>query len=173
MSKKRIRVKDAKNIVKEVKAASTVSEDHVQETTPVVDDRSSISPHSNDAPDQDLYEAVPPNCSEPVKPGSGQEETSPVINQYSLSNMSLVQKYSILSMLVYADCAVKLSPDNIFDVLARNFDSPGLLSWWLHRIGHGDKAKYAKGRDLIEYIRKIANELYRDLKNVGKPVARF
>ena len=87
--------------------------------------------------------------------------------------MSKVQTYSILSMMVFADCAVQKDPYGIFDVLARNFVDNGFLSWWLNRIGHGDKTKYAKGRDIVDYIRKIAHELYRELKEVGKPIARF
>jgi hypothetical protein len=173
MSKKRIRVKNGKNSVEEVATAPSVSEDHAPERTPAIDDGSSVPARSNEAPDPGLNEMVPSNRSGQETSSPGQGDTAPIITQDTLSNVSLVQKYSILSMLVYADCAVKLSPDEVFHVLARNFDNPGLLSWWLHRIGHGDKAKYAKGRDLIDYIRKIAHELHRDLKNVGKPVARF
>ncbi len=76
-------------------------------------------------------------------------------------------------MLVFADCAVQKNPDGVFDVLARNFESTGALSWWLHRIGHGDKTIYVKGRDLVEYFRKISHELYRELREIGKPVARW
>ena len=87
--------------------------------------------------------------------------------------MSRIQQYWISIMLVFADCAVQNNPDGVFDVLARNFDSPGTLSWWLHRIGHGDIAKYTKGKDIVDAIRKVAYELYRDLREIGKPVARW
>lgn len=86
---------------------------------------------------------------------------------------SRMHDYWIRTMLIFADAAVAKDPDEVFDVLARNFDSAGNLSWWLHRVGHGDKAQYAKGRDLVEYIRKVAHELHRDLKEIGKPVARW
>jgi hypothetical protein len=173
MSKKRIRVRNGKNSVEEVNPAPSVSEDHLQETPPTLEEGSPIPSGSNEAPDEGLHEVVPSNTSGQDTPSSGQGETSSGMTQDTLSNISLVQKYSIISMQIYADCAVKLDPEEVFHVLARNFDSSSLLSWWLHRIGHGDKAKYAKGRDLIEYIRKIAHELHRDLKNVGRPIARF
>ena len=91
----------------------------------------------------------------------------------SAPQIGRIQQYWIFTMLVFADCAVQKDPDEVFDVLARNFDTPGALSWWLYRIGHGDMAKYVKGRDLVEYFRKVAHELHRDLKGMGKPVARL
>ncbi len=98
---------------------------------------------------------------------------SPVTNAPDQPMTSRMHDYWIRTMLVFADAAVAKDPDGVFDVLARNFDSAGNLSWWLHRVGHGDKAQYAKGRDLVEYIRKVAHELHRDLKEIGKPVARW
>jgi len=86
---------------------------------------------------------------------------------------SIMQDYAIRNMLVFADAAVAKDPDGVFDVLARNFDSPGWVSYWLRKVGHGDKARYAKGRDLVEYIRKVAHELHGDLKDIGKPKARW
>ena len=83
-----------------------------------------------------------------------------------------IQQYWISTMLVFADCAVQNNPDGVFDVLARNFDSPGALSWWLYRIGRGEMAKYTKGKDVVDAIRKVAHELHRELREIGKPVAR-
>ena len=51
--------------------------------------------------------------------------------------MGRIQRYWIGTMLIFADCSVQKSPEGIFDVLARNFEDTGALSWWLWRIGHG------------------------------------
>lgn len=92
----------------------------------------------------------------------------------SAPQMSRNQKYWIATMLIFADCTVQRSPDGIFDVLARNFGDPGQVSWWLWRIGHQDKAKYLKGKDIVDGIRKVAAELYKALcLEIGKPVARL
>ncbi len=84
-----------------------------------------------------------------------------------------VHGYWIARMLIFADCAVQQSPDAVFDVLARNFESTGALSWWLYHIGRGEIAKYTKGKDIVDAIRKVAHELYRDLREIGKPIARW
>jgi len=86
--------------------------------------------------------------------------------------MGRIQQYWISTMLIFADCAVQKSPDGVFDVLARNFETTGALSWWLHRIGHAEIAKHTKGKDIVDAIRKVAHELYRELRYIGKPVAR-
>jgi hypothetical protein len=103
----------------------------------------------------------------PAAAASNESKTSPS------PQMGRIQQYWISTMLIFADCAVQKNPDGIFDVLARNFDSPGALSWWLQRIGHGDMAKYTKGKDIVDAIRKVAHELYRDLRDIGRPVARW
>lgn len=110
----------------------------------------------SDSPDPDQVLSQPPDTTEPVRPA-----------------ISRMQDYRIRDMLVFADAAVAKDPDGVFDVLARNFETPGGVSWWLHRVGHGEKAQYAKGRDLVEYIRKVSHELHRDLKDIGKPKARW
>ena len=88
--------------------------------------------------------------------------------------MSRIQHLWIATMLIFADCSVQKSPEGIFDVLARNFEDTGALSWWMWRIGYGDKTKLLKGKDIVDAIRKVAHLLYRDLKKgIGRPVARF
>lgn len=92
----------------------------------------------------------------------------------SVPQMSRIQRYWIGTMLVFADCSVQKSPDGIFDVLARNFEDTGNLSWWLWRIGHGEMTQHLKGKDILDASRKIAHELYKHLKTeVGRPSARF
>ena len=108
------------------------------------------------SPDPNGVLSLPPDTTEPARPA-----------------MSRMQDYRIRDMLVFADAAVAKDPDGVFDVLARNFDTPGGVSWWLQRVGHAEKAQYAKGRDLVEYIRKVSHELHRDLKDIGKPKARW
>ena len=87
--------------------------------------------------------------------------------------MSLAQKYTLLSIQTFADCVVQQSPDGIFDVLARNFGDNGALSFWLHKVGHGHLTTYAKGHDIVDYIRKTSHELFKAMKDVGKPIARW
>lgn len=87
--------------------------------------------------------------------------------------MSLVQKYNIASILTFADCAVQKSPDGIFDVLARNFIDNGMLSFWLNKVNYGPLTAYSKGHDLVDYIRKVSHELFKAMKDIDKPVARW
>ena len=87
--------------------------------------------------------------------------------------MSLAQKYNIASILTFADCAVQKSPDGIFDVLARNFIDNGMLSFWLNKVNYGPLTAYSKGHDLVDYIRKVSHELFKAMKDIGKPVARW
>jgi hypothetical protein len=91
-----------------------------------------------------------------------------------VQKMSRPLGYSMRSAYLLADVAVQKSPEGVFDVLARNFDNPGLLNYWLDRVGHGDKKQWLKGKDLIDYLRIVAHRLYRDLsREVGRPVARW
>jgi len=101
--------------------------------------------------------------------------TKPVQNtEFNLEGVGRSQEYYIRSMLVLADCCVQGSPDRVFDVLARNFDSTGAMEWWLHRIGLGHKARFVKGKDLVDAVRKLSFELFKDLrKEIGRPVARW
>jgi hypothetical protein len=99
-------------------------------------------------------------------PGKEESQSAPQISRN--------QKYWLSIMLIFADCGVQKSADGVFDVLARNFEHTGALSWWLWKIGHGEMTRFLKGKDIVDAIRKIAYELYRILKSeVGKPVARF
>ncbi|MGO9121111.1 MAG: hypothetical protein ACLQPD_26300 [Desulfomonilaceae bacterium] len=109
-----------------------------------------------------------------------QTELPPVVPQQDQNSgsapapaMSLSQKYTLLSIQTFADCAVQKSPDEIFDVLARNFADNGALSFWLHKVGHGHLTTYAKGHDIVDYIRKTSHELFKAMKYVGKPIARW
>lgn len=85
-----------------------------------------------------------------------------------------IHAYWISIMRVYADCAVQTNEQGVFDVLGRNFESSGELSWWLWRIGHSDKCKYTKRKDIIDAIRKVSAELFKDLsRDVGRRVSRW
>ena len=85
-----------------------------------------------------------------------------------------IQAYWISIMRVYADCAVQTNEQGVFDVLGRNFETSGELSWWLWRIGHHDKCKYTKRKDIVDAIRKVSAELYKDLsRDVGRRVSRW
>jgi len=110
-------------------------------------------------------------------PDEQTEEESPVDVQSEpqpAPKMGRIQKYWIGTMLIFADCAVQDSPEAIFDVLARNFEDTGALSWWLWHIGYGDKTKLLKRKDIVDAVRKVAHLLYRDLKKeIGRPMARF
>ncbi len=85
-----------------------------------------------------------------------------------------IQGYWIATMKIFADCAVQNTQEGIFDVLGRNFESSGELSWWLWRIGHADKCKYTKRKDIVDAIRKVSAELHKDLRrDVGRQVCRW
>jgi hypothetical protein len=119
------------------------------------------------------------NAAEAIEPQPVQiEQDNPLIPEKeateSAPQMSRNQKYWIATLLIFADCSVQSGPDGIFDVLARNFGDPGQVSWWLWRIGHQDKAKYLKGKDIVDGIRKVAAELHKDLiQEIGRPVVRL
>jgi hypothetical protein len=89
-------------------------------------------------------------------------------------HLSYVQKYAIRNVLVYADCAVQKDESGIFDVLARNFADKGMVGYFLTKVGHQHLVQYAKNRDVIDYIRVVSRELFKEMKKiVGKPVARW
>ena len=88
--------------------------------------------------------------------------------------MSRVQEYALKSLLTYADCAIQKNESGIFDVLARNFEDKPLLNFWLWKVGYAGLSKHARNKDLLDSIRIISREIYRDMRqNVGKPVARW
>ena len=132
-----------------------------------------MNEHAVDSIENELISVEVPD----YLPDEQTEEESPVDVQSEpqpIPQMSRTQRYWIGTMLIFADCAVQKSAEGIFDVLARNFEDTGALSWWLWRIGYGDKTKLLKGKDIVDAIRKIAHELHRDLKKeIGRPVARF
>lgn len=85
-----------------------------------------------------------------------------------------IQGYWISTMKIFADCAVQTNEQGVFDVLGRNFETSGDLSRWLWRIGHVDKCKYTKRRDIVDAIRKVSSELHRDLsRDVGRRICRW
>lgn len=99
------------------------------------------------------------------------EDSTPVP---STPQISRLQDYAIKNLLVFADCAVQTDWWGVFDVLARNFDNSGFLSYWLNKVGYGHLTPYSKGKDLVDYIRKVAHEIHRDIKaSIGKPIARW
>jgi|SRR5208283_5489250 len=94
--------------------------------------------------------------------------------EVSASTMSRPQFNNWVTAYILADCAIQRDSDGIYDVLARNFADSGVLSWWLHRIGHGDMTKLGRRKDLFDYIRLVSNALHRQLKHdLGRPVARM
>ena len=132
-----------------------------------------MNEHAVDSIENELISVEVPD----YLPDEQTEEESPVDVQSEpqpIPQMSRTQRYWIGTMLIFADCAVQKSAEGIFDVLARNFEDTGALSWWLWRIGYGDKTKLLKGKDIVDAIRKVAHLLYRDLKKeIGRPVVRF
>ena len=88
--------------------------------------------------------------------------------------MSRPQFNAWASAHILADAAVQQDPSGVYDVLARNFVDSGTLSWWLHRIGHGDMTRLGRRKDLFDYLRLVSNALHRQLKHdLGRPVARM
>ena len=88
--------------------------------------------------------------------------------------MSRGQEYALKNLLTYADCAVQQTEMGVFDVLARNFSDKPLLNFWLWKVGYAHLATLIRNKDLLDSIRILAREIYRDMKqNIGKPVARW
>lgn len=159
MAKKRIRLVASQNL----------PEESIEETTaPSVDEGSPIHPEEREASEDQPNEVV---SESDVKEPTALADDIP--NPLDVSKLTPSQKYAVRTMLTFADCAVQKDAEGVFDVLARNFASAGELSWFLIRINHKDKIKYGKGKDLIDYMRVISRELFRDLKAIGKPVARW
>ncbi len=94
--------------------------------------------------------------------------------EVSVSTMSRPQFNNWVTVYILGDCAVQQDPSGVYDVLARNFGDSGMLSWWLHRIGHGDMTKLGRRKDLFDYLRLVSNALHRELKrDLGRPVAQL
>lgn len=106
--------------------------------------------------------------------GSEENPGQGLTTDHSTPHVSRVQDYAIRNLLVFADCCVQTTPQGIFDVLARNFDNVGALGWWLQRVGKGSLIPRTKGKDLIDALRIVAHNLYRELKvEIGKPIPRW
>ena len=122
-----------------------------------------------------LTEDVSEEAAQFETPGLETTDTSPDEEQTRLTpSIGRIQGYWISTMKIFADCAVQTNEQGVFDVLGRNFETSGDLSWWLWRIGHADKCKFTKRRDIVDAIRKVSAELHRDMsRDVGRPVVRF
>ncbi len=115
---------------------------------------------------EDLFNESSPTVSQDASQSKGED-------QVEVQDISRNQSYWISTMKIFADCAVQENQQGVFDVLARNFDTSGHLSWWLWRIGHADKCKYTKRKDIVDAIRKVSSELYRDLRqDIGRRICR-
>jgi len=91
-----------------------------------------------------------------------------------LPAMSRLQDNFLRNLLVFADCAVQKDESGVFDTLARNFADKAMLNYWLSKTGYGYLSRHTRNKDLVDFIRKVAYELHRDMKKtVGKPVARW
>lgn len=89
-------------------------------------------------------------------------------------SMSRPQFNAWVTAYILADAAVQPDAGGVYDVLARNFADTAMLSWWLHRIGHGDMSGLGQRKDLFDYLRLVSNALHRQLKrDLGRPVARM
>lgn len=98
----------------------------------------------------------------------------PPLPGFSLDGASRNQSYAIRNMLVFADCCVGHTEDEIFDVIARNYSDTGSVCWWLFRIGKGDLVPRLKGKDLVDAARIVAHVLHRQLKKeVGLRIPRW
>ncbi len=89
-------------------------------------------------------------------------------------SMSRPQFNTWVTAYILADAAIQQDASGVYDVLARNFQDSGMLSWFLHRIGHADMTKLGRRKDLFDYLRLVSNALHRELKrDLGRPVARM
>lgn len=66
--------------------------------------------------------------------------------------------------LIYAQVVQCGNPDQVFDILARTFESRSDLGYWLHRIRHGKKISLGKKRDFVQYFRAVAHGLFKDTR---------
>jgi len=131
--------------------------EEVPEREPHTDDLSDVNYSGNDQSGASYIGATPSTEQQPPEP----------------QQIGRIQEYWIATMKIYADCAVQADQEGVFDVLARNFETPGALSWWLWRIGHADNCQYTKRKDIVDAIRKVAALLHKELRrDVGRPVAR-
>ncbi|MFC1833556.1 hypothetical protein ACFL2Q_02335 [Thermodesulfobacteriota bacterium] len=70
--------------------------------------------------------------------------------------------------LLYGDVHRSANGDQVFDILARSFETRGDLGYWLYRAGHRDKIKLGKGRDFVQYFRSVAHSLFDDTRKEAR-----
>jgi len=100
--------------------------------------------------------------------------SSAPVPEQKTNPMSRPQFYTWATAWTLADAAVQKDAEGVLDVISRNFENAGWLSLWLQKIGHGDKVKLGRKKDMYDYFRLVANALYRDLKReIGRPVSRW
>jgi hypothetical protein len=98
----------------------------------------------------------------------------PPLPGYNLDGVSRNQQYIIRNMLLFADCAVQISAEGVFDVLARNFSDTGALVWWLWRVGKRDLATRIKRMDIVDAARITAHALHQQIKaEIGGKLPRW
>jgi hypothetical protein len=105
---------------------------------------------------------------------SSEQSSWPAIPGFDLDTANRNAQYVVRGAIILADCSVQQDQEGVFDVIARNFANVGVLAWWLGRMGKGHLVKFAKGKDMVDAVRKIAGELHRELKGeIGRPKARW
>lgn len=112
--------------------------------------------------------------SDPIGGDDPSAPSWPPMPGFELEGANRNQQYAVRSMVILCDCCVQNSPDGVFDVLARNFDTVTALMWWLRKIGKGHLVRRVKGKDVVDAVRNAAHDLNRELKvEIGLPVARL
>ena len=61
---------------------------------------------------------------------------------------------------LYATVLECKSPDQIFDTFARTFEEKWMLAWWIHRVGLSELYSFYRSRDLVDFFRKVAHEIW-------------
>jgi hypothetical protein len=170
--------KKTKVIVRRSTKNSAVESDHSE--SPALTEQEQTSEASADPQaEAQINETTAPEGISGELEAKPDSETAPqeaLLNAswFNLESASPHKQNVMRTMLVLSDCCVQPCPEGIFDVLARNFDSPGFLSWWLTRIGKAHLIAFLSGKDIVDGIRKVSHELYRELKTeIGRPVARW
>lgn len=114
----------------------------------------------------------------PAVPESTPVTTSPPalppLPGFNLDGASRNQSYTLRNLLVFSDCCVARTAEEVFDVIARNYSDTASICWWLYRIGKGDLVPRLKGKDLVDAARIVAHALHRQLKKeVGLRIPRW
>jgi hypothetical protein len=117
-----------------------------------------------------------PAVPEPAEPTPTTTSPPPLppLPGFFLDGASRNQSYVIRNMLVFADCCVAHTEDEVFDVIARNYSDTGGVCWWLYRIGKPKIVPRLKGKDIVDAARIVAHALHRQLKKeVGLRIPRW